>query len=281
MQTIPPRLTIRSPSPGSFDWFKEYIDYSESINGSPTIAPSNPLMEMLLRFQKALDNYENERAYKAFTESLHLNHACNQCRMMNTFAQLQHGLRGAEVKISTKKIENWAQAIVEKAIQFYGRDDHFMVRVGVYVGNLYIFLGRAWEAKPYLERAILEMKRLGTRLTNRKVATVNLAECYSDLGNIQQADGLLKVLFKTEYPKILALSYLDLETNCRGCWIRLLKICYSKAEDILVQDANDIVGYEWEKNDVELVIRVNAARLIRKFNPGIIEEMGECDDKRL
>jgi hypothetical protein len=125
------------------------------------------------------------------------------------------------------------------------------------------------------------MKRLGTRLTNRKVATVNLAECYSDLGNIQQADGLLKVLFKTEYPKILALSYLDLETNCRGCWIRLLKICYSKAEDNLVQDANDIVGYEWEKNDVELVIRVNAARLIRKFNPGIIEEMGECDDKRL
>jgi tetratricopeptide (TPR) repeat protein len=280
MQTIPPRLTIRSPSAGSFDWFKEYIDYSESINGSPTtIASSNPLMEMLLGFQKVLDNYENERAYRSFVEGLRLKHPCNSCRILNTIAELQDGLQGADVQMSNMKIENWAQATVEKAIRFDGRNDHFMALVGEAVGAMYVDLGRAWEAKPYLERSILEMKRLDTPLLVRKQATIALAKCYSDLGNIQQADGLLKVLFKTEYPKIVASSYLALESYCQKCQIRLLNRCYLKAKDSLVQDVNDTVGYEWERDDVELGIRVIAANLIRKFNPRIIEEMGECDDK--
>jgi tetratricopeptide (TPR) repeat protein len=279
MQTIPPHLTIRSPSSGSFDWFKEYIDYSESINGSPTVASSNLLMEMLLSFQKVLDNYEDERAYKSFTEGLRLDHYCNECRILHTITKLQYCLEGADVKMSMKKIENWAQATVEKAIQLYdGRDDVFMARVGEAVGELYLVLGKVWEAKLYLERAILEMKRIDSPLLFRKEATIALAECYSDLGNIQQADDLLKVLFKTEYPKIVAASYLTLESYCRKGWIRLLKICYSKAEDNLVQDANDIVGYKWEEDGVELEIRVTAAKLIRKFNPGIIEEMGGCDN---
>jgi hypothetical protein len=279
MQTIPPRLTIRSPSSGSFDWFKEYIDYSESVNGSPTIVSSNPLMEMLLSFQKVLDNYEDERAYKSFTEGLRLVYDCNKCRIIDTIVKLQYGFEGADAKMSKIKIENWARASVEKAIQLYGgRDDAFMARVGEAVGELYLFLGREWEAKPYLEQSILEMKRLGASLRGRKEATIALAKCCFDLGGIQQAGGLLGVLFKTGCPKIVASSYLALESHCREFRRGLLKICYSKAEDNLVQDANDRVGYKWEKDDMGLQILVNAAKLIRKFNPGIIEEMEGCDN---
>jgi hypothetical protein len=236
-------------------------------------------MEMLLGFQKVLDNYEYERAYRSFTEGLRLKHPCNECRILNFFIQLQCGVEGADVQMSNIEIENWAQATVEKAIRFDGRTDGFMAQVGEAVGELYISQGRAWEAKPYLERAILEMKRLDAPLQFRKKATIALAKCYSYLGNIQQADSLLKVLFKTEYPKIVASSNLALESYCQKCQIRLLKICYSKAEDSLAQDVNDTVGYKWEQDDAELEIRVTAANLIRKFNPGIIEEMGQCDDK--
>jgi tetratricopeptide (TPR) repeat protein len=278
MQIIPPLPTIRTPSLGSFDWFKEYIDYSESVNGSPTLASSNPLMEILLGFQKVLDNYENERAYKSFTEGLRLKHSCNMCRILNTVVELQRGFKGVDVTTSRMKIENWAQATVGKAIQFNGRDDGVMVQVGEAIGELYLVLGRAREAKPYLERAILEMKRLDTPLRDRKEATIALAKCYSDLGNIQQADNLLKVLFKNEYSKILALSYSNFESYCQKCQINLLKMCYLKAKDNLVQDVNDTVGYEWEEDDTELEIRVTAANLIRKFNPGIIEEIRGCDD---
>jgi tetratricopeptide (TPR) repeat protein len=288
MQTIQPRLTIRSPSLESFDWFKEYIDYSKSINGSPTTS-ENPLMEMLLRFQKVLDDYENERAYKSIAEGLHPEHPCHYYRILNTISALPYGLGDAGEKVTPMTIENWAQASVKEAIQFNGRNSLFMAMVGEAVGEVYIALGRLWEAKIYLEQTILEMKRLDTPLYARKEVTLSLARCYSELGNIQQADDLLKVLFKTEYPKIVASSYFYLEKYCQECRVRLLKRCYSKAKDDLVKYVNATVGYEWEEDDefpaydweeddMELGIRVAAAELIRKFNPGIMERMRGCDD---
>jgi hypothetical protein len=88
IQTIQARIPIRNPSVESFDWFNEYIDYSESINSSPTTS-GNTLMEMLLRFQKRFDNYENERAYESFTGGLRLGHPCDDCRILSTFQALQ------------------------------------------------------------------------------------------------------------------------------------------------------------------------------------------------
>ncbi|KAF8848945.1 hypothetical protein BDZ45DRAFT_732591 [Acephala macrosclerotiorum] len=274
MQTIQPRLSTRSPSCESFDWFKEYIDYSESINGSPTTS-GNPFMEILLRFQKVPDNYENERAYKSFTEGLYVEHPCNYCRTLETISQLQQGLIRADEKMTPMTIENWAQTTMKKAIQ--SKNDDMMVMVGYAIGGVYIDLGRLWEAKLYLEQTIFEMKRLDTPLGFRKLATISLANSYSKLGNIQRADELLKVLFKTEYPKIVASSYLFLENCCQEHRIRLLKKCYSKTRDDLVQDVNDTLGYSWEEDGEELDVRVAAATLVRELNPGIIEETGGCD----
>lgn len=145
-----------------------------------------------------------------------------------------------------------------------------MVLVGYAVGELHIALGRSWEAKLYLEQTIFEMKRLNARVSLRKKAIPSLAKCYSKLGNIQRTDELLKVLFKTECPKIVALSYFFLEDRCQEHLIQLLKKCYSKTKDDLVQDVDDKLGYDWERDSEELIVRVDAAKLIRELNPGII-----------
>ena len=251
-EAVYPRLSTRSPSLESFDWFGEYINYSESINGSP-ITSGNPLMEMLLGFQKVLDDYENERAYKSFTEDINLEFSCNKCRIRNTFLKLRNGIKAADQKMTPVTIENWAQATVRKVFQSKEGTDTYMVLVGKNVGQLYLDLGRVWEAKLYLEQTILEMKRLDI-LYDRKDATLSLAECYSDLGNKQQAVDLLKVFFKTDFPKIVAVSYLFLENYCAECQIQKLKTCYSKIKDDLAQDVNDTGEYEWEEDKEEMEV---------------------------
>jgi tetratricopeptide (TPR) repeat protein len=276
IQTMQARIPTRSPSVESFDWFNEYIDYSESINSSPTTS-GNALMEMLLRFQKRFDNYENERAYESFTEGLRLEYPCNDCRILNTFPALQKCLQDAEEKMTPMAIENWAQATVAKAVQSNGRDNFFM-RLGGLVGDLYIDLGRVWDARIFLEQTILEIKRIDGPVYYRKSATLSLVRCYFESGNIQKADELLKTLFKRELPEIVASSYLFLEDYCREHQVRLLKRCYSKAKDDFVQDLNDTEEYDWEEDDDELRIRVMAARVTRTMNPGIFEEIGGCDN---
>ncbi len=275
MQTMQPRLPTRSPSTKSFDWFNEYVDYSELINGSP-ITPTNPLMETLLRFQKRLENYEKERAYKAFFESIYVEHSCNTCRIVRAMDQLRHSLEYADEEMTPMEIENWAQATVEKAIQLK-IGDNVILQVGHAVAQLHIALGKPWEAKLYLEQTIFEMERQNTPVDNRQEATLSLAKCYFKLGNIQRADKLLKVIFKTEYPKIGALSYLFLENYCGDHQIELLKRFYSDTEDDSAPNVNDIVEYGWEKNDRVREIWVNAAKFVRELNPRIIKETGGCD----
>jgi tetratricopeptide (TPR) repeat protein len=175
-------------------------------------------------------------------------------------------------------IENWAQATVAKAIQSNGRDGHFMAELTGLVADLYIDLGRVWDAKIFLEQTILEFKRTDAPVYYRKLATLSLVRCYFESGNIQKADELLKTLFKRELPGIVASSYLFLEDYCREHQVRLLKRRYSKAKDDFVQDLNDTEEYDWEENGWELSIRVTAARLTRKMNPGIFEEIGGCDN---
>lgn len=235
----------RSPSLESFEWFKDYVNYSESTNSSPATS-GNPLMQMLLRFQKVLDNYENERVYESFVEGLDVRYLCIACKMAYTIIQLHIRLGNEDEKMTPMMIENWAQATVGKAIRSKELLDGHMPNLGEAVGQLCVTLGRLWEAKLYLEQAILEMKRLNFPLVLKRKATLSLAVCYSEMGNIQQANYLLKIMFKTEYAKIVASSHLFLERYCRECDIRLLKECYSKAKNELFQDTNDAVGYEWE-----------------------------------
>jgi hypothetical protein len=145
-----------------------------------------------------------------------------------------------------------------------------MILVGEINVKLYIALGDMSKSKLILEYFIIEIKRLDTSLRMRKQATLQLAECYSDLGNLQKAEDLLKVIFKAEYPKLAAASSTMLENYCHSCRVVRLAGAFGDANCNL-QDYKNM----WEDDEDEINFLVDAARLIRKIIPCTLMEVSD------
>lgn len=158
-RSIQPSPTIRSPSLRSTSWFNEFIRYSESVH-SPSPDLRTPLLDTLYRFSLVFDNYEEGHALESFIHSVEIKHDCNNCRTLYAVDQLCKIVKKANRKEDIENMEKWARAIIGKALHtglWIHNLGNRLTMLGQFLGEVYLGLRKAAQAKTVLDAVIMEM----------------------------------------------------------------------------------------------------------------------------